>query len=137
MKGSLPWIGGALIGISLCGVIAVKLIHRSESGPEPDPIYPLIAISWGTPMGQDSPWTYQVQVMAKDDDKDHVLEVSARVCIGGGGYYHDMGNLGSATDKGDAVRQFGKIDWLPDRVTIGGEGGTKATLMRKNLQSHR
>jgi hypothetical protein len=97
----------------------------------------MVAVSWGNHTNNANLWIYQVQVAATDSAKKGSLDVSGRVCIGGGNYFHDLGTIGTASDMGDAVRRFGVIRWLPDRVTIGGAEGVKSTLLRTELQKHR
>jgi hypothetical protein len=137
MRKFLPWILGALLGIILSGAIAGIFFLRAIFRPQADPQYELVAISWGKPMNQDSFWIYQVQVIATDSDHDGIFDVSARTCIGASNYFQDMGTLGTAADMGDATRRFGTIHWLTDRITVSGEDGVKATLMRDQLEKHR
>ena len=137
MKSVVPWLFGFLIGMILCAVIAGILILRSALGPRDDPEFRLVAVSWGSPMNQTQPWVYQAQVTANNSMNHGVYEITARVCIGSSSYFQDLGVLGTAKDMGEAVRIYGQIVWLPDRVTVGGENGIKATLLRSELQKHR
>jgi hypothetical protein len=137
MKKYLPWLLGALVGALLAtstlGVLALLNLDR----PRADPAYRLVAVSWGTPAKQDHPWIYQVQVLASEPDMDGAVNVTARVCVGGSDHFHNMGFLGTAVNMGEASRQFGSIHWLEDRITIGGESGEQATLVRAELSKHR
>lgn len=126
------FIQGVAFGVGLSCVVAVVLALRSA-----DPRYELVAVSWGNRTGSDDLWIYQVQVAARKEKKKGVLKVSARVCIGGSSYFHDLGLIGTASDMGDAAKRFGVIRWLPDKVTIGGEEIVEATLLRKDLERHR
>ena len=131
MKKLIPWIGGLLIGLILSGIV---VLLRSEFL---DPAYELVAVSWGTPTSSPNLWLYQIQVVAEDENKDGILEVSAKGCIGASSYYHDFGPLGTATDMGQAVREFGAITWGDDTVTIGGTSGVRASVKRSQLEKHR
>lgn len=131
----LPFIFGALAGIVLCVAVAGVLALRAAFDSR-DPRYEIVAVSWGNHTDNDQLWIYQVQVSAADSAKSG-FDVSARVCLGDGNYFHDMGPIGTASDMGDATKRFGVINWLPDRVTIGGADGVKATLQRNELQRHR
>ena len=102
-----------------------------------DPAYELVAVSWGTPSSSPDLWLYQIQVLAKDENKDGILEISAKGCIGSSSYYHKFGSLGTASDMGQAVREFGEITWKNDTVTIGGIRGIKASVERSQLEKHR
>lgn len=141
MKKLLPWIGGILIGVVLSclvgGILLFVSFFDSIAEDQPDPVYELVATSWGTPVGSPDLWIYQVQVMTRDQDKDGVLEVTAKACIGSSSYYHDFGTLGTAADMGEAVRRFGQINWESDTVTIGGSSGTVASVKRSQLEKYR
>ena len=137
MKKLLPWIGGLLIGLFLSGLIGGVLLLRSVFADQADPAYELVATSWGTPVGSPNLWIYQIQVVAQDNNKDGILEVSGKGCIGSSSYFHDFGSLGPAADMGEAVRKFGDIRWESDNVTIGGTGGVVASVMRSQLEKHR
>gem|GEM_PF-2470372 len=132
----LPFIFGALAGIILCGVVAVGLALRSAFDST-DPRYEIVAVSWGNHTNNAELWIYQVQVSATGSSTKRSLDVSARVCLGDGNYFHDIGTIGTASDMGDATKRFGLITWLPDSITIGGADGVKATLQRSELQKHR
>ena len=80
MKKLIPWIGGLLIGLVLSGIV---VLLRSEFL---DPAYELVAVSWGTPTSSPDLWLYQIQVVAGDENKDGILEVSAKGCIGASSY---------------------------------------------------
>lgn len=123
---------GILLGVGLSCVVAAVLALRSA-----DPRYELVAVSWGNHTENEELWIYQVQVAGRKEGKKGVLNVSARVCIGGGNYFHDLGLIGTASDMGDAAKRFGVIRWFPDKVTIGGEDLVEATLLRRDLQRHR
>lgn len=125
------FINGVALGVGLSCAVAAVIALRTA-----DPRDKLVAVSWGNRTESDYLWIYQVQVAAEEDKKG-ILKVSARVCIGGGSYFHDLGVIGTASDKGDAAKRFGVIRWLPDRVTIGGEELVEATLLRKDLERHR
>jgi hypothetical protein len=125
-----------LAGVAVCYVLSsVTWLLNSISGK--DPHSDLVAVSWGDHSTSVSPGHYQVQVSAQGTAPSNRLEVSAKVCIGGLNHWHEIGVLGTATDMGDATKRFGTIDWQPDRVTIGGTEGIKATLMRNELERHR
>ncbi len=137
LKKFMPWIGGMGIGVvasvALGGILLIFAFREDDA----DPAFELIAVSWGTPMDSTNLWIYQVQVTAVDPGQNGVLDVSARGCIGGSSYFHDFGLLGTAKDKGEAVRKYGEIVWESDRVTIGGEDGIKAAVRRQQLERHR
>lgn len=134
----LPFIFGALAGIVLCSVGAAGLALRSAFLDSTDPRYEMVAVSWGNHTNNAKLWIYQVQVSAAGSVRKGSFDVSARVCLGGGGnYFHDIGTIGTASDMGDATKRFGVITWLPDSITIGGADGVKATLQRSELQKHR
>ena len=137
MKKLTPWIGGAIIGMLISGVIAGILLVASIFDDQPDPAYEMVATSWGTRVDSPDHWRYQIQVIAQDYDQDGVLEVTGRGCIGSSSYYHDFGSLGTATNMGEAVQKFGDIIWEDDRVTIGGSGGVVASVKRAQLEKHR
>jgi hypothetical protein len=137
MKRFIPWIGGLLIGLVLSGIVAGSLLLRSAFGNQADPAYELVAVSWGTPGSSPDAWIYQIQVIATDDNKDGILDVSAKGCIGSSSYCHDFGRLGTASDMGQAVREFGAITWGEDAVSIGGTSGIKASVKRSQLEKHR
>ena len=132
----LPFIFGALAGIILCGVVAVGLALRSAFDST-DPSYEIVAVSWGHHTNNADLWIYQVQVSATGSATKRSLDVSARVCLGNGNHFHNIGTIGTASDMGDATKRFGLITWLPDSITIGGAEGVKATLQRSKLQKHR
>jgi hypothetical protein len=123
---------GIVLGVALSCVVAAGLALRSD-----DPRYEMVAVSWGNHTNYDELWIYQVQVAARKAGEKEVLNVSARVCIGGGDYFHDLGFMGTASDMGDAAKRFGVIRWFPDKVTIGGADTVEATLLRGELQRHR
>ena len=125
-------ISGFLAGVLLCGVVALGFALNST-----DPRDELVAVSWGSHTNNAQLWIYQVQVSAKESAKKGELDVSARVCIGGGSYFHDLGTIGTASNMGDAFNRFGVINWFPDSLAIGGSDGVKATLERTALQRHR
>lgn len=104
---------------------------------ETDPCFNVVAVSWGISKHNNIRSIYQVQVAASDPKNQGFLDVSARVCIGGGNYFHDLGTIGTAADMDDAVKRFGTIDWQLDRLTIGGTDGVKTTLLRSELEKHR
>jgi len=137
MRKVFPWLLGALLGVTLSALVVGILFLRAVVTSQSDPTYELVAVSWGGRMNQDFPWIYQVQVIAADSDQDGDLDVSARICIGGGNYYQDMGGIGTVANMRDAARRYGTIKWLDDRITVGGEDGIKATLMRDQLEKHR
>jgi hypothetical protein len=128
-----PWFAGCLIGgvvaavltiVGIMGFMAFKTVEDEK--------FDLVAVSWGAPMNQDDPWVYQVQVIG-DGQPYRPMKVSARVCIGGSFRWLPLGDLGTAKNMGEAQRKFGTITWLSDQVTIGGEDGIKATLLRSKL----
>lgn len=104
-------------------------IYNSRSNRE----YKLVAISWGTHTNDTKKWIYQIQVLADDQNKDGILEISARACIVSSFSSYDFGTLGTASDMGHAVREYGSITWQPDVVTIGGTSGIKSSLERNIL----
>ena len=130
MKKIKAWIGGILIG----AIITYLLFFYQNSSQNRE--YKLVAVSWGTHINQ-SKWIYQIQVLAEDRNKDGVLEISAKAWntsswLGG----HDFGILGTASDMGHAVRDYGTITWEPDKVTIGGSNGIKTSIGRKLLSKY-
>ena len=133
----LPFIFGLIVGMVFSCSIAGVLVLRSAFARDSDPRYDLVAVSWGSHTDNHSLWIYQVQVAASDSAEKGSLDVSARVCIGGGNYFHDLGIIGTASDMGDAAMRFGVISWQPDSLTIGGTDGVKATLPRSELPKHR
>jgi hypothetical protein len=137
MKKFLPWLLGAFVGAllatSILGILALMNLDR----PKADPAYRLVAVSWGDYVKQDYRWPYQVQVIASKPDMDGVVNVTARVCIRGSDHFRNMGFLGTAANMGEASRRFGSISWLEDRVTVGGDDGLKASLLRAKLDKHR
>lgn len=135
MKKLFPWIAGFLIGVLLSVVIMGLAMIVASFRATKDAAYDLVAVSWGAPMKQENPWIYQVQVIGDGHLPYGPTKVSARICIGDGNRFYRIGDLGTARDMGDAMRKFGHIEWLPDRITIGGEDGVKATLMRSDLDS--
>jgi hypothetical protein len=140
LKKLLPWFGGMLIGLLLSALLVGIYVLRSISDAffdiQPDPAYELVAVSWGTRMETTNLWLYQIQVIANDQNKDGILEVSAKGCIGSSSYFHDFGPLGTATSMGEAVEMFGTIKWETDEVTIGGANGVKASVKRSQLERH-
>ena len=128
---------GILLSAMLVGIYVLRSISDAFFDIQPDPAYELVAVSWGTRMESTNLWYYQIQVIANDQNKDDVLEVSARGCIGSSSYFHDFGPLGTATNMGEAVQMFGTIKWEVEDVTIGGEGGVKASVKRSQLEKHR
>jgi hypothetical protein len=133
----LPFICGLIVGVVFSCVVAGVLMLRAAFTHDSDPRYDLVAVSWGSHTNNDSLRIYQVQVAASDPTKKGSLVVSARICIGGGNYFHDLGPIGTASDMGDAAKRFGVISWQPDNLTIGGTDGVKTTLLRSELQKHR
>ncbi len=140
MKKRAPLLYGLLIGVLIgigfsCAVAAWLAVQSALTAS--DPRYDLVAVSWGGHTNSESLLIYQAQVEAKPSTKKGSFDILARVCIGGGNYFHDLGNIGTASDMGDAIERFGVITWLPDKLTVGGTDGVKATLMRSELQIHR
>lgn len=133
----LPFISGLIVGILFSLVVAGILMLCSVFTSDSDPCYNVVAVSWGSNTHNSVRSIYQVQVAASDPKNQGFLDVTARVCIGGGNYFHDLGTIGIASDMDDAVKRFGTIDWQTDRLTIGGTDGIKATLLRNELQKHR
>ena len=126
-----------MIGLIIAGLISCILIVRDIFTEKPDPTYELVAISWGNRMNGSDRKLYQIQVISNDHNKDGVLEVTAKGCIGSSSYYHDFGVLGTASNMADAISKYGVITWEEDRVTIGGQAGIKSFVMRNQLEKHR
>lgn len=119
-------IFGALL-IGFCAGWAVAISHSETQ------VQRIVAMSWG-----DSKYgsaLYGAQVFLEPQSPGYA--VVARVAIGrGGGYYHDLGELGRvATDK-EAVAKWGKIDWREDGLHIG-SGTNQYFLTRTRLENHR
>jgi hypothetical protein len=89
----LPFICGLIVGVVFSCVFAGVHLLRAAFAHDSDPRYDLVAVSWGSHTNNDSLWIYQVQVAASDPTKKGSLVVSARVCIGGGNYFHDLGPI--------------------------------------------
>lgn len=123
-------------GFFIFGSIVAIFLPEESTDPE-DVSYNLISVCWGTPVSSSDLWIYQIQVFATDTDHDGVYDVSAKACIGSSSYFHDFGSLGTASSRGEAVKNYGDIIWHDDRVTIGGESGIKTTLLRSDLEKHR
>ena len=126
MKKIIAWIGGIFIGAIF--TYLVTSYRHSSSNRE----FKLVAVSWGTRINQPK-WIYQIQVLAEDRNKDGVLEISAMAWNTSSLDGHDFGILGTASDMGNAVRDYGTITWEPDNVTIGGSSGIKTSIGRKLL----
>ena len=138
MKKTIPWFGGILIGCIISALIAGILIVRDIFAEKPDPTYELVAVSWGAAKADSSGRSiYQIKVIARDHDKDGILDVTAKGCIGSSSYYHDFGSLGTAANMSEATRNYGIITWEDDKVTIGGNTGIKSSVMRSQLEKHR
>jgi len=138
MKKLLPWFLGMILGILVAMTfIGILALNRLDNQRIDDPTYRLVAVSWGHSMNQSDNWLYQVQVLSTLPDVNGTVEISGRVCIGGGDYWHNMGTVGTATNMGEATKKYGSITWLDDRITIGGSEGVKASLLRSALEKHR
>jgi hypothetical protein len=136
MRKILPWIGGAVIGAIFClvvifidGLSSVDIVRR-------DPTYDMVATSWGGPMNRPESRIYQMQVVTEDANDDGTLEVSARACRQGV-FFYTIGQIGSASDMAEAIREFGDIVWHEETVTVGGVSGTRGTFKRKRIETHR
>lgn len=140
MKKFLPWLLGMLIGIALSAIIGVVLVLVgvfAASDKLMDNGYSTVAISWAAPRDQERPLIYQARVTAIDENGDGRLEVRCTVFIGSGIYQHDMGIIGNASNREDALRRFGKITWTDTELQVGGDAGVVAALNRTTLESHR
>ena len=136
MRKILPWIGGAVIGAILC---LVGLIIDDLSSIEPvkrDPTYDMVATSWGGPMSRPESRIYQIQVVTADENDDGTLEVSAKACRQGV-FFYTIGQIGSASDMAEAIREFGDVVWHEETVTVGGASGIRGTFKRKRIEKHR
>jgi hypothetical protein len=123
---------GALVLIAMFMIGAVHSMFESD-GLAVDNV---VSVSWGNQRETDLV-LYQACVLVGSSSPSGRLSVSARVNIGGSCYYHDLGEIGTATDVLDAVKRFGVIDWEPEQVVFGGSEGQKASLSRDKLELHR
>lgn len=140
MKKLLPWLLGMLIGMMVSGAVGLVLLVAGAfvaSDKILDNGYSIVAVSWGAPRGQTKPLIYQARVSASDDDGDGVLEVRTVVYIGSGIYQHDMGLIGTATSREEAIERFGQVTWTESELQVGGRDGVQGRLSRSTLESHR
>jgi len=99
--------------------------------------YKIAALSWNQHSSGKGDLIYQVQVYSEYDKSSNSFDVFAKVCIGSGSYFHDLGKIGSARTRAELISSYGEIAWDDERVRIGGKAGEKATLRRAVLEKHR
>ena len=99
-----------------------------------DAVQRVVAMSWGDGKYGKAFYGAEVYLVPTADR----YSVRGRVWIGrGGGYFHDLGELGTVTQSEDAVVKWGKIEWSDAGLTIGPGAPNPVVIPRAKLESHR
>ena len=102
--------------------------HNAE-----DPVFEIIAVSWGTHRPDSDPF-YQAVVKARYLPKSGNYEVTADILMGPSTYTRPVGVLGTVGLKRQALEKFGVIRWTREEVTFGSETTVAVSVKRSELE---
>ncbi len=131
------FLAGLFVGVIL-SVVAAGFFYLwySDSRNAEDPVFEIIAVSWGSHRPESEPF-YQAVVKARYLEKSGNYEVIADILMGPSSDTRPVGVLGTVGLKRQALEKFGVIRWMPDEVTFGSETTVAASLKRSELESGR
>lgn len=94
----------------------------------------LVAVSWGDGEYGQAFYAAVVFTSRRDDGK---LDVFARVHVAGENYFDDLGRVGVAANRAQALREWGVIRWSAGGVHFGAGAGRARFLEREKIEKHR